>query len=487
MITVWILLIPVTGAFVAWLAGSASPRLARTIAAGALALDAILLVTLWRTPDDGGWIVQWSAEWIPALGIRFALGLDGLSLVLSIMACLAALAALVAIPSDRRDEGAHSALYLLAVAGVLGVFLATDLMLFFMFYEIMLLPAVALILRWGSGDRLRVAMRFFVFTQTGGLLMFVSILGLHAAHFVETGVHTFDFEVLRTTTLSESVAILFLLGFTLAFAVKLPLVPLHTWQPQTYAAAPVEGAILLAALMAKTAGYGLLRFAVPMFPVAAERLAPLALVFGVFTVLYAAWLAYGQRDLRRLIAYSSAGHLGYVVLGAFAMNELARSGAIIQMFCHGLSVAGLFLVADHIERRTGTRNLDELGGLWHVAPRLGGIGLVFVLATLGLPGLGNFIGEFLVLAGVFQADPIIGTVAAAGAVFSAAYSLRLMQRIFFGPRVSAIQVSELSIGALLVCAALIAGLIWIGFRPDTLLDIVRVNEPAQAAATGILP
>lgn len=487
MITLWILLIPVAGAFAAWFAGGASPGLARTIAAGALALDAILLCTLWRAPDEGAWIARWSAEWIPALGIRFALGLDGLSLVLSIMACLAALAALVAIPSGRRDEGAHSALFLLTVAGVLGVFLATDLMLFFMFYEIMLLPAVSLILQWGSGDRLRVAMRFFVFTQVGGLLMFVAILGLHAAHFAETGVHSFEFEVLRTTTLSEPVAMLFLLGFALAFAVKLPLVPLHTWQPQTYAAAPAEGAILLAALMAKTAGYGLLRFAVPMFPAASERLAPWALVFGVFTVLYAAWLAYGQRDLRRLIAYSSAGHLGYVVLGAFAMNDLARSGAIIQMFCHGLSVAGLFLVADHIERRTGTRDLDELGGLWHAAPRLGGIGLVFVLATLGLPGLGNFIGEFLVLAGVFQADPVIGSVAAAGAVFSAAYSLRLMQRVFFGPRVSAIHVSELSARAMLVCGVLMVALIWIGLQPGALLEVIRTPEAAHSVASGVLP
>ncbi len=487
MIALWILIIPIAGAFAALFAGVVSGHMARWVAAGALLLDAVLLFTLWGAPNDGGWLAEWSVDWVVPLGIRFALGIDGLALVLSLMACISGFAALIAIPSDRKDEGMHSALYLAAVSGVLGVFLAKDLMLFFMFYEVMLIPTVALMLRWGSGDRFRAAMRFFVFTQAGGLLMFVAILGLHAAHFVETGIHTFDYAVLSSTTMSASLAMLFLVCFALAFAVKLPVVPFHTWQPQAYAAAPAEGAILLSALMAKTAGYGLLRFAIPMFPDAAERLAPWAMGLGVFTVLYAAWLAYGQRDLRRLIAYSSAGHLGYVVLGVFAMNDLARNGAILQMFCHGLSVAGLFLVADHIERRTGTRNLDELGGLWHSAPRLGGIGLVFVLATLGLPGLGNFIGEFLVLAGVFQADPVIGAIAALGAVFSAAYSLRLMQRVFFGPRTSAVSLPELSPRALVVCAALIALLLWVGFRPGVLLKAAGAPETPQTLVAEDVP
>jgi NADH-quinone oxidoreductase subunit M len=277
-----------------------------------------------------------------------------------------------------------------------------------------------------------------------------------------------------------------LLGFVLAFAVKLPLVPFHTWQPEAYASASIETSILLSALMAKTAGFGLLRFAIPMFPDAAERLAPWALAMGVVTVLYASWLAYGQRDLKRVIAYSSAGHLGYVMIGAFALNDLARSGAVLQMFCHGLSVTGLFLVAGHIERRTGTRDLDELGGLWNAAPRLGVVGLVFVLATLGLPGLGNFVGEFLILAGVFQTYPAIGAIAAAGAVFSAAYSLRIVQRVFFGPRDPGIKIADLPVRTLVVCGALIATLLWAGLKPGTLLDAVNPPVAARTLSSGDL-
>jgi len=488
MIALWILLIPGFGALLALGAGGVSARAPRTIASLALAIDLVLLFGFWsRHPGvqpGWTWLAEWSADWIPQLGIRFALGLDGLSLVLSLMACASALAALVASPLHKSGEGLHSALILATVTGVLGVFLATDLIFFFVCYEVMLLPAYVLIVRWGSGERQRAAMRFFIFTQAGGLLMFVSILGLHVAHANIGGERSFDYATLLSTPLSEPLAMLLLLGFVLAFAMKLPLVPFHTWQAPAYASAPTETAILLSALMAKTAGYGLIRFAIPLFPEAAERLAPWALGFGVLTIVYASWLAYGQRDIKRLIAFSSAGHLGYVVLGAFAMNDLGRSGAIIQMFCHGLSVTGLFLIAGHIEGRRGTRDLDQLGGLWHAAPRLGGISLVFVVATLGLPGLGNFVGEFLVLAGVFQANPAIGAIAALGAVLSAAYSLRLMQRVFLGPRVSAVNTPELPAPALAVCAALIAVLLWAGLYPKPLLNAVTPAAVTQSVASG---
>jgi NADH-quinone oxidoreductase subunit M len=472
MIALWIVLLPIAGALACLAAGRTTPVAARGIAVAVLAIDTGLLVSLWAGSNEAGLLASWSAEWIPALGIRFAVGIDGLSLVLSIMASAAATAALIAAPAVRPDEGSYSALLLLTVAGVLGVFAATDLMLFFVFYEIMLLPAAALILRWGSGDRMRAAIRFFVFTQAGGLLMLIAIVGLHALHFDATGVRTFDITALQDTALSDTVALLFLVAFTLAFAVKLPVVPFHTWQPEAYTSASSETAILLSALMAKTAGYGLLRFAVPMSPGAIDQVAPWAIGFGLLTILYASWLAYGQRDLKRLIAYSSAAHLGYVVLGAFAGNDLAFNGAVIQLFCHGFSVTGLFLIADHIERHTGTRDIDRIGGVWHSAPRLGSLGLVLILATLGLPGLGNFIGEFLVLVGLYKSFPAAAAVGAAGAVLSAAYSLRLMQRVFFGPRVEGVHVPELPLRAVAMCAALVAVLIWAGLNPAGLIEVL---------------
>ncbi len=478
MSALWIFLLPLIGAVVApWLG-----RAARTMAMAVLAVDALLLVQLWRqagVSTDSPWIASWSADWIPQLGVRFALGLDGFALSLALMSCVVGVATLAGTPGRGRDDGAFCAWFLAGVAGVIGVFLATDLVFFFVCFELMLLPVVALMARWGTGDdHRRVAMRFFVFTQTGGLLMLISIVGLHAVHHAATGVHTFDYAALTATPLSNVLAQLFLLGFLAAFAVKLPLVPFHTWQAETYASAPTEAAILLAALMAKTAGFGLLRLALPLFPGAAIELAPWLIALAVLTIVYAAWLAYGQQDMVRVIAYSSASHLGYVVLGAFAFNELGRTGAVVQMVCHGLSVAGLFLVFAHVARTTGSRDVRELGGLWKAAPSLGVVGLVFVFATLGLPGLGNFVGEFMVLAGAFQRYPLATALAAVGAVLSAAYALRLMQTTFFGPADPARRVTALPTGSMIVCAGLIAGLVWTGLRPQALVALL-VPSPAD--------
>jgi NADH-quinone oxidoreductase subunit M len=467
----WILLLPLIAALLAPLAG----RAARVMAIAALAADAVLLVQIRRQAYGLGvtpWFATWSTDWIPQLGIRFALGVDGFALALSLMACLVGAATLAATPGRGQEDGAFCGWFLAGVAGVLGVFLATDLALFFICFELMLLPVVALIVRWGSGDRRRAAMRFFVFTQAGGMLMLLSIVGLHVVHFAATGVRTFDVAALTTTPLTPDLARLFLIGFLAAFAVKLPIVPFHTWQAPTYSSAPTEAAILLAALMAKTAGFGLVRFALPLFPDAAISLAPWAVALAVVSIVYTAWIAYGQVDVVRVVAYSSASHLGYVVLGAFAANDLGRSGILVQMISHGLSVAGMLIVFGHVARVTGASDIGALGGLWRQAPSLGLVTLGFVLATLGLPGLGNFIGEFMVLAGAFQRYPVAASAAAVGAVLSAAYALRLMQRTFFGAAGTARPVSPLPPSAAMACALLVAALLWVGLRPQGLVDLV---------------
>lgn len=478
MIAVWVLLLPLAAAVIAPLAG----RAARALAVAVLAADALLLVQTWRQASALGndpWLASWSADWIAQLGIRFSLGLDGFALALSLMCCVVAAATLAGTPGRGREDGAFCAWFLAGVAGVLGVFLATDLALFFICFELMLLPVVALIVRWGTGDRRRVAVRFFVFTQAGGLLMLLSIVGLHVVHHAATGVRTFDVAALTATPLTPELARLFLIGFLAAFAVKLPIVPFHTWQASTYASAPTEAAILLAALMAKTAGFGLVRLALPLFPDAAMSLAPWAVSLAVVSIVYTAWLAYGQVDIVRVIAYSSASHLAYVVLGAFAANDLGRTGALVQMISHGLSVAGMLIVFGHVARAAGTRDVRELGGFWRQAPALGVVSLVFVLATLGLPGLGNFIGEFTVLAGAFQRFPSAAAVAAIGAVLSAAYALRLMQRTFFGPTGAAGPVPALTPIAAVACALLVAALIWTGLRPQALVQLVTPAAPTD--------
>ena len=288
------------------------------------------------------------------------------------------------------------------------------------------------------------------------------------------GVSTFAYSDLLNTALSPRMSQVVLVAFFLAFAVKLPLVPFHTWQASTYASAPTEVSILLAALMAKTAGYGLLRYALPLFPGALETVTPWAMALGVVTILYAAWMAYGQQDLKRLIAYSSAGHLGFVLLGAFSNTPLGQSGAIAVMLSHGLSVTGLFVVVGMLERRTGSTNIDSMGGIWTVSPRLGGLALALAMATLGLPGLGNFVGEFLVLAGLFPTHPWLTAFAALGAIFSAAYALRLIRNAFYGPTCEHVDTKPESTPLLFVCAFLVLALLWLGIYPKPILNAARI-------------
>lgn len=493
MILLWILLIPAAGGLAAHFAAGDNWRVARSILAASMAAPLLLLVWMWGrhsgfTDATGGpqWIAQFAADWVPQLGMHFALAMDGLALLLSLLTCLAGLVVALSLNDSHKLPGTYALLLALLTTAMLGVFLATDLLLFFVFYEVMLLPAYALLIGWGHGDTRRAATRFFIFTQAGGLLMLVAILGLHAAHYQATGLHTFSYQELANTPLSPQVSLLFLTGFFLAFAVKLPLVPFHIWQPEAYASASSETTILFSAIMAKTAGYGLLRFAAPMFPAAAETAAPVFMILGVLTILYASWLAYGQTDLKRIVAYSSAGHLGYVVLGAFAMNDIGTRGAIVQMVCHGISVTGLFIVVDVIERRTGTRDIEQLGGLWKVSPRLGSLALVFALATLGLPGLGNFVGEFLILVGAYQNHPLCAAIAAVGAVLAAAYSLRIVQKVFFGPAGKAAMTYDSPAFLTAICATLIAALLWIGFFPQPLLDaahVVRVDRDKAIMAS----
>jgi len=478
MILVWVLLLPLLGGLIGWAGSGVSRRLSQYAPAAALCLDILLLIWLWGKQSGSAdhsqstmWIASFTAPWVPQLGLSFSLAMDGLALLMALMSCIVSLAVVVALGArSEKDTGLYSLLNMSAVTAVLGVFLATDLLLFFICFEAMLLPAYALLIGWGEGDQSRSATRFFLFTQFGGLLMLISILALYVANGQSTGEYTFAYEALLANRISGPLAYLGLIGFLIAFACKLPVLPFHTWQPDTYSGAPTGVSILLSALMAKTAGFGLIRYAIPLFPDVASVVSPLVMGFGVFTILYCSWLAFAQKDLKRIVAYSSAAHLGYVVLGVFAMNEIGQRGAIIQMFCHGLSVAGVFLVVDVVERHAGTRDIDALGGLWSYAPRLGALALIFAMATLGLPGLGNFIGEFLTLAGAFQLYPIAAAGGAVGAVLAAAYSLRLLQKVFFGPRRESGEGAEVhapTIGVLTVLAAL---LLFAGFFPQPLLS-----------------
>ncbi len=430
--------------------------------------------------------------WIPTLGIRFQLGLDGLSLWMVLLAGVLGIFSIVASWGEIKHRvGFFHFNLLLMLAGIIGVFTALDLFLFYFFWELMLIPTFFLIFIWGDANRRVAGLKFFIFTQLSGLLMLVAIIGLFFVHGRNTGEYTFAYSKLLETAIDNSVARWLMLGFLAAFLVKLPAVPFHTWLPPAYTSAPTAASILLAGLMSKTAGYALIRFAIPLFDDVAADFAWVAMLLGVITILYGAVLAFAQTDLKRLIAYSSISHLGFVLLGVFAWNELALQGAVMQMICHGLSVGALFLLAGLLEKRLHTRDMEQMGGLWSVVPRMGGVTLFFALASLGLPGLGNFVGEFLVLLGTFKVQPTLAAVAAVGMVASVIYSLWMIQLIFHGPEKQR-KLADLNFTEMSALGALAVALVWLGLYPLPVLNSVGSALPAiqeagkQRANSGLL-
>jgi NADH-quinone oxidoreductase subunit M len=327
-----------------------------------------------------------------------------------------------------------------------------------------------LIAVWGHERRVYAAIKFFIFTQLSGLLMLIAILALYFAHHSATGVYTFQYDQLLGTALSPLAALWIMLGFFIAFAVKLPMFPLHPWLPDAHTEAPTAGSVILAGLLLKTGAYGMLRFVVPLFPDAAREFAPVAMALGVAGILYGAILAFGQTDLKRLVAYTSVSHLGFVLLGIFSWNSLALQGAVVTMICHGISTGALFVLVGALQERIHTRDMDRMGGLWTVVPRMSGAGLYFALASLGLPGLGDFVGEFLVLLGAWRAHPVLTILAAIGVLAATFYALRLVQRAFQGPNVNEWKPRDLVPREGFTIAVMAIALLWLGLYPRPVLS-----------------
>jgi NADH-quinone oxidoreductase subunit M len=368
------------------------------------------------------------------------------------------------------------------------VFLAVDLILFYFFWEIMLVPMYLLIGIWGHENRIYAAIKFFIFTQAGGLAMLAAIIGLYYVHGAGTGTYTFDYFELLGTSMAPTMSLAIMLGFFIAFAVKLPAVPLHVWLADAHTEAPTAGSVILAGLLLKTGGYGLIRFVVPLFPDAAREFAPVAMILGVVGILYGAILAFAQEDFKRLVAYSSVSHLGFVLLGVFALNHLALQGAVVQMISHGITTGALFILVGMLQERIHTRDMNRMGGLWSTVPIMGGITLVFALASLGIPGLGNFVGEFLVLIGTYQADPRMAVPAAAGLVLAAVYCLWMIRRVFSGPKREDWKIPDLSVRELVLTGTMVALIVSLGLYPQPVLStaapaLKKLESPSQAIIT----
>jgi len=487
MILVGFILVLGLGGLFAWVFGRRHPAAPRWIALVACVAAGLLALGIRPSVPGSVWLAELNVPWVAPLGIRFHLAVDGLSLLLLLLtAFLGVMAVLSSWTAIRERVGLYYLNLLLALAGISGVFLAMDLFLFYFSWELMLVPMYFLIALWGHENRHRAAVKFFLFTQLGGLLMLLAILGLYVAHGRATGEYTFDYPRLLGTVLTPSVALWLMLGFAAAFFVKLPAVPFHTWLPDAHTEAPTGGSVILAGLLLKTGAYGLIRFAVPLFPGAAAQLAPTAMVLGTIGILYGAMLAFAQTDLKRLVAYTSVSHLGFVLLGIFAGTTLALQGAVMQMICHGLSTGALFMLVGSLDERLHTRDLRRMGGLQTVVPRLGTMAMVLALASLGLPGLGNFVGEFLVLLGTFPVNAGLTAVATIGFVVATVYALWMIAQAFHGPVRESRTIADLTGREMGVMVATIAALLWLGLFPQRVLDLAApAIERAQRLGPSI--
>ena len=481
MILLLFIIIPFAAGILSWLLGRGNSRLPAWISLIAMSADLVLALFVWSEfygtfglSYQEKWLTEVARQWIPQFGITFHLAMDGLSLILvTLTAFLGIMAAVSSLTEIKERIGFFHFNLMFVLAGIVGVFLAVDLFLFYFFWELMLVPMYFLIALWGHENRTYAAIKFFLFTQLSGLLMLAAILGLYFIHGNSTGIYTFDYTHLLGTSMSPSAEKWLMLGFLIAFAVKLPVFPVHAWLPDAHTESPTAGSVILAGLLLKTGAYGLLRFVIPLFPGAVLGFVPAAMLLGVIGILYGAVMAFAQTDLKRLVAYTSVSHMGFVFLGVFALNTLALQGAVMQMVCHGVSTGALFMIVGALQERTHTRDMGRMGGLWPVAPRIASIALFFALASLGLPGLGNFVAELLVLLGAYSVSIPMAAIATVGLVAATVYALQMMQATFFGNNKEKWTFPDFTIREMFAMMAMIMTLVWLGLYPQPLLNTAK--------------
>ena len=419
-------------------------------------------------------------EWISALGSSWHLGIDGISLFLVALCGLLFPVAVIALDPDHHPKSYYVWLLVLE-AGCLGTFMALDLLLFFLFFEIVLVPMYFLIGKWGHGNARYAAVKFFLYTMLGSAIMLVGIVSLVFLHASQTGSElTFDLvEIASAQSLATTTARWLFLAFAVAFAVKVPLFPLHTWLPDAHTEAPTAGSVILAGVLLKLGTYGFLRFGLYLFPEATVYFAPLFMTLGVVGILYGAVVATMQGDLKRLVAYSSVAHLGFIVLGMFALTTQSLEGSVLQMVNHGLSTGALFLLVGFIYERRHTREIAQLGGLQRSMPLLAGVFMVVMLSSIGLPGLNGFVGEFLILAGSFTAHRWWAVAATVGVILAAVYLLWAYQRVFHGNAADdAPFMPDLRWREAAALAPLLVLIVFLGVYPRPVLD--RISPAVES-------
>jgi NADH-quinone oxidoreductase subunit M len=482
-----IIFLPLLGGFIA-LCFPGRPRVVRWTSLWVALVDLFLVALLFtlnlrlQAGPFGKWLLAEDYLWIETLGIHYSLGLDGISLMLILLtAFLTVLSILVSWKEINTRVGTFHFFLLFMETSIMGVFLATDLFLFYLFWEVQVIPMFFLIGIWGHEERVYAAVKFILFTLAGSLFMLIALIGLYLVHGTQTGQYTFSLYQLIQTPLAPSTEIWLYAAFLLAFAIKIPIFPVHTWLPDAHTQAPTAGSVILAGLLLKAGTYALLRFGFPLFPAAARLSVPLLLVLGLIGLFYAAWIALAQKDLKRLVAYSSIGHLGMVVIGIAVWNTITLSGATLQMINHGLTTSALFILVGMLDERVHSREIVNFGGLWKKMPVFSAFFLFFGMASLGLPGLNNFVGEFLILVGTIKGWPLVTWFGFAGLVLGVIYILTVVQKTIF-EETRSVQLKEqvladITLREVLILGPLAAAVLFIGFHPQPILDLFA--EPAE--------
>ena len=431
---------------------------------------------------------QVNIPWIPSFGIHYQLGVDGISLFLVLLTTVLTPLAIMASSQVKERAKEYFLFMLLLEAGVIGVFCSLDLFLFYVFWEVMLVPMYFLIGVWGGERRIYAAMKFVLYTMAGSVLMLVAIIALYFLNGKATGVYTFSYtEILASITTGKLLLVpaterLLFLAFFIAFAIKVPLFPFHTWLPDAHVEAPTAGSVMLAGVLLKMGTYGMLRFSLPLFPNMSHLFAPAITFLAVVGIIYGALVAMVQPDLKKLVAYSSVSHMGFIVLGIFSFTPQGVEGAIFQMLNHGVSTGALFLMVGLIYERRHTRMISEFGGLAHRMPVYAGFFLIVTLSSIGLPGLNGFVGEFLILLGTFGANRSRAVIAAAGVILSAVYMLWMFQRVIWGEITNDKNrgLSDLMTYEKVMLIPLLALILWMGVYSNFFL------RPMDASVTRLL-
>lgn len=477
-----LIFLPLIGAAVIFTVKDASVRL---VALGITVADLLISLPLWWLFDASSDHMQFveSVGWIPSLSIHYKLGLDGISLPLIIMTTvLMPLCILISWQAIETRVRSFMAMLLIMESAMIGVFCALDFVLFYIFWEAMLIPMYLLIGVWGGPNRLYAAIKFFLYTLAGSVLLLVAILVLYFQ-----GGHTFDILELSRRTYGLALQIWLFFAFFAAFAVKVPMFPFHTWLPDAHVEAPTAGSVILASVLLKMGTYGFLRFSLPMLPDASRLFTPLMVVLSIVAIIYGAYMALAQADLKKLIAYSSVSHMGFVTLGLFMFNIQGIEGAVMQMVNHGITTGGLFLCVGMIYERTHSRQIADNIGLTKPMPRYATFLVIFALSSLGLPGTNSFVGEFMVLVGTFLWSKIAAAVASLGIILAAVYLLWMIQRVAFGVPAAHVlpKLRDVTLREMVTLVPLVVLIFWIGLFPNPILT--RMHTSVERVIARVIP